>query len=114
VTAVLGLAPTTSLDPRQRLFEIGLDSLMAVELKNSLQGLLGTPLPSTVVFEYPTVEALTDYLANDILALAEPEPDTAAPPERAHRLAGLADLSETELEDMLADKLASLAQRRRK
>ncbi|MFG1955943.1 type I polyketide synthase, partial [Micromonospora sp. NPDC048830] len=117
VLAVLGLPATHHLEPLQKLFEIGLDSLMAIELKNVLQSQLGQPLPSTVVFEYPTVESLTDYLAQDVLALdtsvaEEPEPE--APPTRTDTAERLRDLSEDDLEDLLAQKLASLAQRRRK
>jgi acyl transferase domain-containing protein/acyl carrier protein len=117
VVAVLGLPATYHLEPRQKFFEIGLDSLMAIELKNTLQGQLGRTLPSTVVFEYPTVEALTEYLARDVLALEldvaeEPAPETSA--RSAETVERLKDLSEDALEDLLAKKLASLAERRRK
>ncbi|WP_416904852.1 type I polyketide synthase [Micromonospora echinospora] len=117
VVAVLGLPATYHLEPRQKFFEIGLDSLMAIELKNTLQGQLGRTLPSTVVFEYPTVEALTDYLARDVLALdldvaKEPAPETSA--RSSETVERLKDLSEDALEDLLAKKLASLAERRRK
>ncbi|BCL17956.1 type I polyketide synthase [Micromonospora sagamiensis] len=117
VVTVLGLPATYHLEPRQKFFEIGLDSLMAIELKNTLQGQLGRTLPSTVVFEYPTVEALTDYLARDVLALEldvaeEPAPEPS--PRSSETVERLKDLSEDALEDLLAKKLASLAQRRRK
>ncbi|WBB80648.1 type I polyketide synthase [Micromonospora sp. WMMD882] len=117
VVGVLGLPATYHLEPRQKLFEIGLDSLMAVELKNNLQHQLGRTLPATVVFEYPTVEALTEYLAGDVLALetTTPDPPAPEPTSRATETAErLKDLSEDALEDLLAKKLASLAQRRRK
>ena len=42
-----------------------MDSLGAVELRNLLQGALGAggvPLPSTVVFDYPTVRQLASLL----------------------------------------------------
>lgn len=52
------------IDPRQRLFDLGLDSLMAVELKNRLEVSLEQPLRSTLLFHYPTLEALEDHLAS--------------------------------------------------
>ncbi|XTZ15830.1 SDR family NAD(P)-dependent oxidoreductase [Micromonospora echinospora] len=117
VVAVLGLPATYHLEARQKFFEVGLDSLMAIELKNTLQGQLGRTLPSTVVFEYPTVEALAEYLARDVLALEldvaeEPAPEPSA--RSSETVERLKDLSEDDLEDLLAKKLASLAERRRK
>ena len=58
VQAVLGC----SIGDVQPLMAGGLDSLGAVELRNSLQSQLGLELPSTVVFDYPTTTALTDFL----------------------------------------------------
>jgi len=49
-----------------------MDSLMAVELKNRLQSGVGQPLPSTLTFEYPTIEALAGYLAAEVFDLEPP------------------------------------------
>ena len=76
----LGLKPSYSLDPRQPLREIGLDSLMAVELRNALAGSLQEKLPPTLLFDYPTVEALTDFLAQKLrLQEAHPTPAVIYP-----------------------------------
>jgi len=40
----------------------GLDSLGAVELRNSLEGSLQVQLPGTLVFDYPTISALQQFL----------------------------------------------------
>lgn len=42
--------------------DLGLDSLMAVDLKNSLQSALGQQLPPTIVFDYPTVAGMVGLL----------------------------------------------------
>jgi hypothetical protein len=47
-----------------RFMDIGMDSLMAVQLRNRLSVALelGRPLPSTLMFEHPTIDAVADYL----------------------------------------------------
>ncbi|TBR57189.1 hypothetical protein B4U84_26495 [Westiellopsis prolifica IICB1] len=67
VAKVLGLSSPEQISLRQRLFDLGIDSLMAVELKNRLETSLGHSLRSTLIFDYPTLEALVDYLALEIL-----------------------------------------------
>jgi hypothetical protein len=58
---------------------MGLDSLMAVELRNSLQQATGVALPATVAFDYPTLEALVDYLGQQLFAGDRNEDQTPEP-----------------------------------
>ena len=69
VVRAIGLKAGQEIDPRQPLNELGLDSLMAVELRNMLSDSLSLErnLPATLVFDYPTINALTDFLAQDVL-----------------------------------------------
>jgi acyl transferase domain-containing protein/surfactin synthase thioesterase subunit len=69
VRHVLRVESSQPLDPRQGFFELGMDSLMSVELKRRLEASLGRALPQTLAFDHPTVEALTDHLARELLAL---------------------------------------------
>ncbi|HSY15024.1 MAG TPA: type I polyketide synthase, partial [Jatrophihabitantaceae bacterium] len=66
VAAILGHDSPQSILPDQAFFDIGFDSLTAVELRNSLSSVLGRRLPSTVVFDYPTSRAIAEYLVSEL------------------------------------------------
>jgi acyl transferase domain-containing protein/acyl carrier protein len=68
---VLGLPPSYTIDPRACLDEMGLDSLMAIELRNVLQETLNCSLPATLLYDCRTLAELSDYLLNSTLALEE-------------------------------------------
>ena len=73
---VLGLESTQQLDLKQPLSDLGLDSLMAVELRSVLGKDLGRSLSATLVFDYPTVATLSDYLAEEVLGWEKPAAPT--------------------------------------
>lgn len=57
-----------SVDADVPLLEAGLDSLGAVELKNSLQSYSGTGvLPSSLVYDHPTPRLLTDFISLSVV-----------------------------------------------
>jgi malonyl CoA-acyl carrier protein transacylase len=105
---VARLRAVEQIQPRQRLFDLGLDSLMAVELKNSLQASLGQTLRGTLVFDYPTIEALVNHLFHDVLGFVE-EPEFTQPEHvNDDETLDIDKLSKEEIDALLDDKLASL------
>jgi len=72
VGSVLGMPPGAALDPDRPLGELGLDSLLAVELKNVLGSEVERRLPATLTFDYPTLAALTDHLLDLLSPTVDP------------------------------------------
>jgi acyl carrier protein len=96
VRRVLGLGASDAIRPDRGLMELGMDSLMAVELTNRLKHALGRSLPPTLTFEHPTIEALGIHL------LALLELDVEAPAAAPDTTAALAD---DEVESALLSEL---------
>ncbi|CAL9356448.1 SDR family NAD(P)-dependent oxidoreductase [Streptomyces sp. enrichment culture] len=58
-------APRT-IDVQRGLLDLGFDSLTVVELRNRLNTVTGMQLPSTLVFDHPTVQALAEHLRGEL------------------------------------------------
>lgn len=95
-SAVMGLPPSEVLDPAAGFFQLGMDSLMSVTLSRSLSASLGEPFTPAVVFDYPSVESLTDHLAGVLPELADT--DTSVADEYD-------DLTEEDLLQQLSERL---------
>ncbi|MEV4767591.1 beta-ketoacyl synthase N-terminal-like domain-containing protein, partial [Micromonospora chokoriensis] len=78
--AVLGHSGPAAVPPQQPLSELGVDSLTAVEIRNQLGGATGLRLPATLIFDYPTPQALAGYLHDQLGGIEAP---TAASTEAA-------------------------------
>ncbi|MBB6254968.1 non-ribosomal peptide synthetase/type I polyketide synthase [Nitrospirillum iridis] len=69
---VLGATPGAAIDPAQDLFELGLDSLMALRLRNAIEARLGVSLPTTILFDHPTLAGLAQALDTPAAPAAAP------------------------------------------
>jgi NADPH:quinone reductase-like Zn-dependent oxidoreductase/3-oxoacyl-(acyl-carrier-protein) synthase/SAM-dependent methyltransferase len=100
-----------AIEHRRPLQELGLDSLAALELRNRLGRLVGAVLPASLLFDHPTVTALTEHLATTYLGLeAEARPEPQLAPVQAPKLMAdedIATASEADL-DAALDAFANL------
>jgi amino acid adenylation domain-containing protein len=69
---VLGLDSGSDVPPQVGLFELGMDSLMALEFRARLESGIARSLPATLAFDYPTVEDVTEFIVCGVLALSDP------------------------------------------
>ncbi|MBX3611468.1 MAG: SDR family NAD(P)-dependent oxidoreductase [Hydrogenophaga sp.] len=91
VGRVLKVQPSR-IDPRKPLGNMGMTSLMALELRNRLEPLHGKPLSATLAWNYPTVEALVTFLAGaDAAPAVPPASPTAAAGDTPPALADVLD-----------------------
>lgn len=98
VAAVLKIAPSR-LDERKVLGDMGLGSLLAIELRNRLEADLRRPLPATLAWNYPTMEAIVGYLSGDEHATSTPPgpPQAAAlPAEYSGQINRVAELTDAQ------------------
>ncbi|MGR3219881.1 MAG: SDR family NAD(P)-dependent oxidoreductase [Candidatus Anammoxibacter sp.] len=95
---------TEQIEPRQRLFDAGMDSLMAAEFKDNLESDLGIALQPTLLFDYPTVDAIVGYLTNEVIDLSfssKDEEDSVTDDK-------LDNTTEDEIADLLARELMDI------
>jgi acyl transferase domain-containing protein/NADPH:quinone reductase-like Zn-dependent oxidoreductase/acyl carrier protein len=83
VARVLGRSDLAEAGPDRPLRDLGMDSLMAVELRNLLTRELGHSFSATLAFDYPDVPALVVHIAPILFGAAAaptaPEAETGLP-----------------------------------
>ena len=70
------VAKVTRVDPAEiredaGFFDLGMDSLMAVELRRHIEQGVGKEIPATLAMDYPRLSDVVDYLLGDVLGLSE-------------------------------------------
>ena len=63
-------------------FDLGMDSLMAVELRRRIEQGVGKEIPITLVMDHPRLSDVADYLLGDVLGLSEQARAKSAPARR--------------------------------
>ncbi|BAZ22955.1 beta-ketoacyl synthase [Kalymmatonema gypsitolerans NIES-4073] len=111
VAKVLGLSVSQLPDPEQGFFAMGMDSLMAIELKNRLEANLASSLPSTLAFEYPNIKSLSQYIGSKVLHWdfsTKPHPHKGNDKKPDEISTTIKQLSESELEVLINNELEAL------
>ncbi|KAF3885903.1 MULTISPECIES: type I polyketide synthase [Nostocales] len=112
VAKILGLDSEQLPSPKIGFFEMGMDSLMVSQLREQLITNLEYTLSPSVTFNYPTIEALAQYLAAEVLPLEFVEKSSESCKNNADELemtiAKLEQISEEEIEALLIQKLQTL------
>jgi NADPH:quinone reductase-like Zn-dependent oxidoreductase/NAD(P)-dependent dehydrogenase (short-subunit alcohol dehydrogenase family)/acyl carrier protein len=110
---VIGFAADRQIDPRTPLGDLGLDSLMAVDLRTQLGKVLGHRFPATLLFDYPAIGVLAEMVGAEVFGLALTEQPKAVPPKLSTRdesdalLEAIEDLDDEALDKLLAERLGT-------
>ena len=114
IARILKIENPQAIDPARGFFEMGMDSLMAVELKNSLETAFNYSIPTTIAFEAPTIINLADYIEKEVckwnLSECQGDAEASLPNQNRHSnpLKDVARLTEDEIQNSIAEKLKKL------
>ncbi|WP_429530275.1 SDR family NAD(P)-dependent oxidoreductase [Pseudomonas frederiksbergensis] len=105
--AILLQQPVEAIPMDTPLSELGVSSLLGVEVRNRLQTELSVRMPATVLWNYPTVSSLAGYLES-LLWPPSATPPVTAMPVCSESPAIAADDSEEALMAQLLEELATI------
>ncbi|MBL8150529.1 MAG: SDR family NAD(P)-dependent oxidoreductase, partial [Blastocatellia bacterium] len=99
----------SKLDVDRSFLEIGVDSLMAMEIRNRLEKSLDITLPATLIWTYSDITSLTPYIAERMnIPISEGQSFSIETDQQEVDIEKLAMLSEAEAEAMLLEELNEL------
>ncbi|MCA9542239.1 MAG: KR domain-containing protein, partial [Myxococcales bacterium] len=102
VARALGLDPAAPMALDRPFIDLGVDSLMSIEIRNTVARALDERLSATTLFEHPTINQLARWLS---ARLAPPDAPPPTPPAPEPQADGLDALSEAELAAILLAEL---------
>lgn len=104
IVHVMSVDTAGTLDVERPLQELGMDSLMAVEIRNGLGRMLDSTLPTAILFKYPTAKDLADFILEEYVFSAEPQPqdDDKKSADARLDLDALEELSDSDIDALLA------------
>jgi acyl carrier protein len=105
VSQIIGWKKPATLDLDESLASLGLDSLMAVELRNRIQADLAIAVPVAQLLQGPSVNQLVTLVLDQTSAASTAQPIASARPDQI--LSNLDQLSEDEVDSLLNDLLAN-------
>ncbi len=111
VSELLRRADDEPVDGSARLMEEGIDSLMAVQLRGVLSRSLAIdpPLPATLIFEYPTIDAIAAHLHDRLFPGVARADQVLAPTQDTESMAAM---DKGQVLDMSDDDIAALLEAR--
>lgn len=108
LSKALGIS-AADIDPHRPLVHYGLDSIDAVMIASDVEDWLDMELPSTLLWDYPTVAAISGFIEHQLETMPEArtrvmQADAKPRSERAANMTGwLNGLSADELDELLAE-----------
>jgi SAM-dependent methyltransferase/acyl carrier protein len=109
ISDMLQVGQGVNIEPRTKLLDLGVDSLMALEFKKKLERDFDCALPATLVFDYPNIEEIARFIELNVLdqnekstAVGEVNDATA---EKNKQQETLDDLTEEELLELLSREI---------
>ena len=100
----MGLERSQIPDPQQGFFDLGLDSLTAVELKNRLEADLNATLSSTLAFDFPNIQILATHLMHTVFGWTV---EDVTNPE-SEDVSTIAQLDANQIETLIAQEVAGI------
>jgi acyl carrier protein len=110
VRQVFGMSPQDPIDECCGLFELGMDSLMSVDLKRRLESGTGLQLPDTVTLTYPSITVLAQYLGEKLFPSTDASPVQSREPLISVLSDSVAEMNEVETHAAITAELAAIQQ----